>query len=195
MTSGAELNSWNKRYLEEARSRLGMPPRKILVDWAHLLPEHGLALDAAAGVGANGIFLAERGLTVIAMDISEVALRLAVAKARSEKLPFQAAVCDMALLQLPVNSFDVIANFFFLERANLQVYSRALKHGGVLFFETLLNTNALTVIPKYYLERGELVRAFADFEILHRVEGVACGANRFSEQLIARKPPPVRRYV
>ena len=181
--------------MKEGRSRLGMPPRKILLDWAHLLPEHGLALDAAAGVGANGIFLAERGLSVIAMDISEVALRLAVAQARSGTLPLQAAVCDMALLQLPGNSFDVIANFFFLKRANLQVYRRGLKEGGVLFFETLLNTDALAVIPKYYLERGELMRAFADFEILQLVPKVLLGLyqNLFRKKsLLACMPPGLR---
>ncbi len=189
------MHRWNRRYLQPGCCRLGMRPSKILLDWAHLLPEHGLALDAAAGVGSNGMFLAERGLNVIATDISEVALRHAVSRARNEMLPLEAVVCDMALLQLPVNSFDVIANCFFLERATLQVYRRALKDGGVLFFETLLNTDALAVVPNYYLQRGELIHAFADFEILHQAAGVACGENRFSEQLIARKPPPVKRYA
>jgi len=195
MTSDAEMHRWNRRYLQQGCCHLGKGPSKILLDWAHLLPEYGLALDAAAGVGANGIFLAEQGLNVIATDISEVALRLAVSQAQNEMLPLEAVVCDMALLQLPVNYFDVIANCFFLERATLEGYRRSLKDGGVLFFETLLNTDALAVVPNYYLQRGELVRAFADFEILHQAAGVACGENRFSEQLIARKPPPVRRYA
>ncbi len=181
------MRGWNARYLDEGELWLGKPPRQMLLDWAYLLPERGLALDAAAGVGANGLFVAEHGLTVIAMDFSEVALRLAVERARSESLPFRPAVYDMELLQLPDHHFDVIVNFFFLERANLQVYHRALKTGGLLFFETLLSTDAVTVCPEYYLERGELLDAFADFEILHQAEAVDCGENRCSEQLIARK--------
>ena len=195
MTSDTEMYSWNRRYLQEGRCRVGMPPRKILLDWAHLLPERGLALDAAAGAGANGRFLAAHGLKVIAMDISEVGLRLAVAQTTNEILPLQAAVCDMALLHLPGESFDVIVNFFFLERATLPVYRHALKEGGVLYFETLLNHDASTAHPQYYLERGELMRAFADFEILHEAEGVVCGENKYSAQLIARKSAAPRRYA
>lgn len=183
----AGQRGWNARYLEKGDFWLRKPPREMLLDWTTLLPERGLALDAAAGVGTNGLFLAERGLDVIAMDISEVALRLALKRAQIDSLPFGAAVYDLALLQLPAYHFDVILNFCFLERANLQVYRRALKVGGVLFFETLLNTDAVTR-PEYYLERGELLSAFPDYEILHWEEGVACGENRFCEQLIARRP-------
>ena len=188
MTWEAGLRGWNARYAKEGEFWLGKPPRKLLRDWARLLPERGLALDAASGVGANGLFLAKRGLSVIALDFSEVALRLAVERARRKSLPFQAAVYDMALLQLPAHTFDVIVNFFFLERPTLAVYRRALKPGGVLVFETLLKTDTVTVRPEHYLELGELLPHFADFDILHSAEAVGCGENRLSEQLIARKP-------
>ncbi len=188
MTWEAGLRGWNARYAYESDFWLGKPPRKLLLQWTGLLPERGLALDAASGVGANGLFLAKRGLNVIALDFSEVALRLAVERARRKSLPFQAAVYDMAMLQLPANSFDVIVNFFFLERPTLAVYRRALKPGGVLFFETLLITDAVTVRPEHYLELGELLPHFGDFDILHSAEAVGCGKNRSSEQLIARKP-------
>ena len=104
------LRGWNARYLEEGDEWLGKAPSQMLMDWAHLLPERGLALDAAAGVGTNGLFLAERGLSVIAMDFSEVALRLAAERAHSESLPLRVAVYDLELLQLPDESFDVIVN-------------------------------------------------------------------------------------
>lgn len=160
----------------------------MLLDWAHVLPECGMAFDAGAGVGTNGLFLAARGLRVIAMDYSEVALKIAAERARSDSLPLRAAVYDLKLLHLPDEYFDVIVNFFFLERVNLEIYRRALHPGGVLFFETLFRNDPMSVVPEHYLERGELLHNFAGFDILHWAEAVECGENKFSEQLVARKP-------
>ena len=159
----------------------------MLLEWAHLLPESGLALDAGAGVCVNGHFLAERGLRVIAMDFSEMALRLGVRGVSKENKNLQAVVYNMQELALPDDSLDVVVNFFLLERENLKVYKRALREGGVIFFETLLEMDRDKVSPEYYLERGELLRAFTGFQILHWDEGVRCGDNRFSEQLVASK--------
>ena len=188
MSTDTSVRGWNTRYSEESDLWLGKSPRRMLINAAELLPKGGLALDAAAGVGINSIFMVEHGLRVVAMDFSEVALRLAVAHARERSLFLQAAVCDLALLKLPRQTFDVIGNFFFLERETLPVYHHALKSGGLLFFETLLKTDASISYPEHYLERGELRSAFADFDVLHWEEAVDCGDNRFTEQMIARKP-------
>ena len=84
-------------------------------------------------------------------------------------------------------------SFFFLERDNLRVYQRALKEGGVIFFETLLGMDEDKLTPEYYLQRGELLRTFTRFEIIHWDEGVPCGDKKFSEQLVARKQLEGRR--
>jgi ubiquinone/menaquinone biosynthesis C-methylase UbiE len=47
--------------------------RHILESDAWVIPG-GLALDIAAGTGRNAIFLAERGFSVVAIDVSSVAL-------------------------------------------------------------------------------------------------------------------------
>jgi SAM-dependent methyltransferase len=119
-------------------------------------------------------------------------LRLATRRARSHGLPLYAAVYDLADPWLPANHFDVIVNSHFLERATFIVYRKALKPGGLLFFETFVQIAASTARPDYYLDPGELRTAFQDFEILHweeeRTPQSAAHPDRGVARLVARKP-------
>lgn len=182
-----DAKRWNARYQEEGQERLERPAAQVLRDHAHLLPSHGLALDAASGVAPNGAFLAGHGLRVIALDISETALRLALQRAREYGLRLSVAVVDLTSPWLPPEHFAVIVNLRFLERATFDVYRRALKSGGLLFFETFVRTDQDTDHPEYYLDPGELLRAFQDFQILHWREFKMPGASRPTAQLVARK--------
>lgn len=185
---------WNDRYVTEGAAWLANQPRQLLHEFAHLLPSGGLALDAAAGVSSHGRFLAERGLHVVALDISEVGLRLAQQDAQKHDLWLEAAVYDLSHLWLPPNIFDVIVNFRFLERATFPVYRRALKPGGLLFFETFVRSETEEEHPDYFLFPGELRTAFADWKILHwqEIGDGKCGREhgrspKIVAQLIARK--------
>lgn len=182
-----DAKRWNARYEEEGQDRLERPPVQLLRDYAHLLPSQGLALDAASGVATNGAFLAQRGLRVIALDISETALQLARQRAREQGLRLSAAVVDLASPWLPPERFDVVVNFRFLERATFDVYRQALKSEGLLFFETFVKTEQDFDRPAYFLNPGELLRAFQDFQILHWREFKLPGADRATAQLVARK--------
>jgi tellurite methyltransferase len=190
--SHPDAERWNSRYAEEGEEWLERGPRKLLQDYADALPRQGLALDAAAGVANNGFFLASRGLRVIALDISEMALRLAMQRARSHALPLSAAVYDLASPWLPPDHFDVIVNFHFLKRATFDIYRNALKTSGMLFFETFVKTTEAGSHPDYYLNPGELLAAFQDFEILHwEEEGASKSQSHPSKgmaRLVARKP-------
>ncbi len=187
-----DARRWDERYAQEKDRWLDHDPRQLLVEYAHLLPKHGLALDAASGVGVNSLFLARRGLHVIALDISEIALRLAIRQARAEGLSLSAAVYDLSSPWLPTSFFDVILNFHFLERATLPSFRRALKPGGLLFFETFMKTGGEIDQPEYYLEPGELQAAYQDFEIIHTREMLLPATEnhppRGMAQLVARKP-------
>ena len=183
---------WNGRYQTEGKKWQNGRPRQLLLDYAHKLPQSGLALDAAAGVGVHGLFLAERGWHVVALDISEVGLRLAREVALARDVCLETAVLDLSHPWLPANTFDVILNFRFLERGTFPVYRQALKPGGWLLFETFVRPNRAVKDPDYFLESGELLDAFADFEIVHStqmiVEGQRSGKMKWVEQLVARKP-------
>ena len=75
-----DAQRWNQRYLEDERFQKTIQPKSFLLDHAGLLPASGIALDVAMGLGGNAAFLIERGLRVVGVDISDVALRRAKAR-------------------------------------------------------------------------------------------------------------------
>lgn len=191
-TTHPDAQKWNKRFTESRQSWLRAQPRSLLIDYAHLLPSTGLALDAAAGVATHGLFLARRGLHVIALDISEVGLRLAKNRTDAEGVWLETAVIDLSHPWLPANTFDVIVNFRFLQRETFPVYRHALKPGGLLIFETFVRTEYTPNDVAYYLEPDELRAAFADWDVVHYA--VVNGRSRRDQhqksaaQLVAYKP-------
>jgi tellurite methyltransferase len=182
-----DAERWNARYAADGETWLEDQPRQLLLNYAHLLPKQGIALDAASGVANNGTFLARRGMHVIALDISITALQLATHRALADSLPLSAAVYDLRRLWMPANYFDLIVNFHFLERTTFPIYREALRPGGLLIFETFLRSNEDTSTSKYYLEPGELQYAFSDFEIIHWRENTIPATNKVTSQLVARK--------
>lgn len=182
---------WNERYDSEGNSWLRRSPRNLLLNNDHLLPKSGIALDAAAGVATNGLYLARQGLHVIAMDISESGLRLAIQRANAIKARLEAVVVDLSQPCLPASYFDVILNFYYLERATIPVYRRALKPAGLLFFETFVRSHDAAPYSTHYLEPGELLSAFGAWEILHWEQSQRKRElgrpPRLTEKLIVRK--------
>lgn len=185
---------WNGRYTAEGAKWQTSQPRDLLLNYLDRLPETGLALDAASGVGVNGLLLARRGWRVLALDISEVGLRLGRAQAMKEGLAerWATAVYDLSRPHFPPNCFDAILNFRFLERATFPAYRQALKPGGWLIFETFIRADETTPDAEYYLQPGELQAAFADFVVVESGEITAVGGRSGQEKrvarLVARKP-------
>jgi tellurite methyltransferase len=185
---------WDDRYATEGEKWLASRPRRLLLDYLYRLPMSGLALDAASGVGLNGLVLARRGWRVLALDISEVGLRLGREQALKEGLGerWTTAVYDLSRPHFPPNSFDAILNFRFLERATFPIYRQALKPGGWLIFETFIRADEGAPDADYYLLPSELQAAFADFVVVESGEITAVGGRsgqlKRIAQLVARKP-------
>ncbi|MBW2554859.1 MAG: class I SAM-dependent methyltransferase, partial [Deltaproteobacteria bacterium] len=76
-----------------------------------------MALDLAMGTGRNAIFLAENGYVVDGIDSSEVAIEKVRSFAQRESLPINAKQADLTNYQIVKNTYDVILNFYFLERS------------------------------------------------------------------------------
>ncbi|MCA9956022.1 MAG: class I SAM-dependent methyltransferase [Anaerolineales bacterium] len=191
MSQHPDAVKWNGRYQTDGHYRQQGTASQLLQDFAHLLPQNGVVLDAAAGVGVNTLFVAQRGLHVVALDISEVGLQLLRQKAAELNVVVETAVFDLTTPYFPPNCVDVLLNSRFLERMAFPAYRQALRPGGLLFFETFVHKEDGDT-PTYLLEPGELHHAFADFEIVHSLEtavrGHRSGKWRDIAQLIARKP-------
>jgi tellurite methyltransferase len=164
-----DADRWNDRYREDKRYSFERP-RDFLVDHYSLLPSTGLGFDAAMGLGGNAGFLIERGLSVVGVDISEVGVR----EARKKHPEIMAVVADLHDFYIPPDKFDVILNFYYLQRDLFPVYRQALKKGGLLIIETLTEDMLQIqpdIEPGFLLARGELQEAFSDLEILVYQEG------------------------
>lgn len=186
--SSADAQRWNSRYSQPPRETFERP-RPYLVESARWLPAAGMALDLAMGLGGNAGFLIERGLRVIGVDISAVAAR----RARKRYPELMAAVIDLTRFHLPADRFDLIINFYYLQRDLWPAIQRALRPGGILIYETLMvdmRSIHPEIDPQYLLQPGELRQAFPDLELLDYREGWTEPENRHPKavaSLAARK--------
>jgi tellurite methyltransferase len=185
----ADAVKWDERYRQGVEPAFEQP-RSFLIEAAEYLPRHGLALDVAMGLGGNAGFLIERGLRVIGLDVSEVAAQ----RAKQQWPQLMAAVIDLNRFNLPAAHFDVVINFYYLQRDLWPLYRRVIRSGGVLIFESLL-IDTLQVRPdykpEYLLHPGELRSAFSNWDILMYQEGwrdIDCDSPRAVVSLVARKP-------
>ncbi len=187
--TNTDANKWNERYRAGEKAAFSRP-RDFLVEQAQHLPKQGVALDLAMGLGGNAGFLIKRGLRVFGVDISEVAVR----SAKACWPEVQAAVIDLAHYRWPVCAFDVILNFYYLQRDLWPQLRRMLKPNGIVVAETLTIDTLQTrpdFTPEFLLQPGELRRAFAGWEVLIYREGLTdtgCEAPRAIASLVARLP-------
>src|SRR5215470_3825179 len=105
---------WNDKW----RARAGElePPAAFVVEQEPLLPGAGRALDVAGGCGRHAVWLAQHGLEVTMIDVSDLALeraerRFTLAGLRARLLR---ADLDDDVPSLPL--FDAIVMFHYLNR-------------------------------------------------------------------------------
>lgn len=170
-----DRSRWDERYAIGDWLDIDVPAAILAKAEAWLRPP-GLALDVACGAGRNSLYLARRGFTVLSVDISWEGLQRLAPRARAERLPIHPVHADLEHFSLPPDRFDVILDSRFLLRSLFPAFKSTLKPGGLLIFETL-NVDEIELLGgdirrEFALERGELLEAFADFEILLYEEGV-----------------------
>lgn len=174
---------------EEHYRRAGHVPQvaSLLQQHAGLL-SGGTALDIAMGAGHNAVFLAGRGYTVTCVDYSAAAVTQARAHAAREGVALNAVVADVCQYVIPPSTFDVILNFYFLERSLVPAIRDGLKTGGLVFFETYTSEQQRfggPHNPAHLLRPDELMEFFQDLFIIFYHERVA--ENQAVARLVARK--------
>ncbi len=158
-------SKWDSIYQKQYHSVVA----DVLLNNAFLLPENGVALDLACGLGENALFLAEKGLDVQAWDISSVALDKLKQKASKNQLKVTTKQRYIDPNTLPKNTFDVIVLSHFLDRTLSNAIMDGLKADGLLFYQTYVREKISSVGPKnpdFLLARNELLRLFSHLKVL-----------------------------
>ena len=166
---------WNEKFKKRTFA-LGKRANPFLIRHVDLLPK-GRALDLATGEGRNAVFLARHGFDVDAVDLSEVGLRKVRSLARESGVNVHATLADLDHYRIEKEGYDLIADFYFLDRSLIPGIKRGLKRGGMVIFETyLLEHRDLGTMgprnPRYFLKPNELLNLFRGFRILFYREGV-----------------------
>jgi SAM-dependent methyltransferase len=136
----SELERWETRFSPPGYV-FGKEPNAFLKTQAHRLHPGQLALSVADGEGRNGVWLAERGLDVLAIDFSSAALAKARALAQERGVTLRTEVADLTKWRWPKAAFDVVVAIFIqvvfpAERAILFAnLKHALKPGGHLLMQ------------------------------------------------------------
>ena len=194
----ADRKRWEARY-RKRDSNDGNQADFFLKKHIHFLPR-GKALDLAAGEGRNAVFLSAQGFDVEAVDISKVALAKARKLAREKGVKIKTVVADLDSHSLGKEQYDLILDFYFLDRRLIPGMKRALKTGGRIVFSTYLAEHPALGVegptnPKYLLKPNELLKLFKDFRVLFYREGIFKeeGKKRAIASLIAEKIQRLRK--
>lgn len=169
--------SWNERY---AASPAPSPRAPDAFDrWpelASLLPASGRGVDIASGTGAVTLWLAEHGLEVAALDVSDVAIGRLEAAAASKGMSarIDARIVDLDQgLPADLVDLDVVVCQRFRDPTLYGPIVDRLRSGGLAVVTVLSSVGSSGPGP-FRAEPGELSIAFgADerSETLHHFEG------------------------
>jgi SAM-dependent methyltransferase len=172
-----DARRWNERYAASSAPSPRAP--EALDRWpelASLLPVAGRCLDIASGTGAVTLWLAQRGLDVTALDVSDVAIgRLkaaATASGLSDRIDARTADLDQGLPE-DRDDVDLVVCQRFRDPALYTSIVDRLRSGGLAVVTVLSSVGADDPGP-FHATADELSTSFAAddrCEILHRFEG------------------------
>jgi SAM-dependent methyltransferase len=158
---------WDARYAERpspATDSIGLP--EVFRALVAQFPSAGSALDVACGDGAAAVWLASRGMDVLGVDVSPVAVRrateLAAAAGVPERCRFVVADLDEGLPAGP--RADVILCLAFRDARLDAAITARLAPGGLLAASALSEVGAHT--GRFRVAAGELDRAFGHLDVL-----------------------------
>lgn len=185
---------WNSRY----KGSDALPTAaRVLAENLHLLPASGKALDVACGLGGNAIALAQQGLQVDACDIADVAITRLQEQASNLNLGIHAEARDIELNPPPASHYDVVVVSYFLSRPLIPLLIAALKPGGLIYYQTFIQSKVSDrgpANPEFRLADQELLGLMMDCQVLvYREEGCVGNVNegfRDEAMYIGMKPSP-----
>ena len=172
-------------------------PASLLLDHAHLFTApafSGTVLDLACCDGHNGLFLAQKGLSVVLMDRSDEDLKQARKAAQEKQITVDIRRVDLekaGVNPLDRDAYGGIIVFRYLHRPLIPCIKKALTGGGILIYETYTLEQRRFGKPRnpdFLLKPGELNDWFKDWDLLYSFEGIQHDPDRAVAQLVCRKP-------
>lgn len=154
----------------------------------------GRALDLACGLGRHSLALARLGWRVTAIDSSPTAINRLRSDAAAESLSIDTQLADLEAGEFSIagEAYDLIADFFYLQRDLFPQIAAGVRPGG-LFVATIHLADPPDVPqtgnPAFRLDPGELRSCFPDWELLVYTETeFHPEQSRPAVEMIARKP-------
>ena len=146
----------------------------------------GRALDLASGPGRNALYLAALGWRAVAVDSSATAIRVLRDRAAASHLNVETHVADLesGTFRIEPRAYDLICDFFYLQRDLFSRIKDAVRPGGVVVAEIHLRDDQP---HRFVLEPGELWAAFHGWKILTYSESPRAGHGRPRARIIARR--------
>jgi len=102
---------WNERY-SQADYVYGKKPNDFLVEVVQQIPK-GRVLCLSDGEGRNGVYLAQQGCQVTAVDASPIGLEKAQKLAAERSVAIKTIVADLAEFPIQPDAWDVIVSIFY----------------------------------------------------------------------------------
>lgn len=187
-----DQTKWDQIYTDGNEKPAG--PCRALSSHSHLLPAEGDVLDLACGRGGNALYLAARGFSTRAWDVSAVATQSLSDVAGRNGLPLVAEQRDVTADPPASGSFDIIVVSRFLDRTLAPAICAALREHGLLFYQTFIREKTGDTGPNnpaYRLEANELLRLFQSLHIIYYHEEGTTGDTgqgfRNEAMLVAQK--------
>lgn len=139
--------------------------------FADLFPRSGTALDLACGRGTAAVWLAQRGLTVHAYDVSATAVQAAraLADSRGCRTSCRVSMADLDDGLPSGDSVDVLLCSMFRASALYGAIIDRVVRGGILAVSVLSEVGAGP--GRFRAPAGELIRAFAALDVIGAGEG------------------------
>jgi SAM-dependent methyltransferase len=187
----ADRAFWNAKFADP-KTQFNRQPSRLLAEAIRHRPP-GQALDLGMGEGRNTIFLAQHGWQATGVDLSDVAVAQAKARAAQVHVSIAGVVDNLDHYQLGNNKWDLIALFYMhawyqgTRPENPRRLAAALKPGGVLVIEGFAGPQ------KFMFQPNELLHDFGGLLVL-RYEDTedeaewAPGHQSHIIRLVAEKP-------
>ncbi len=202
-TAPAWRDRWQERY-QAAPWLFGRNPSAWLIGLDPILPRQGRALSLGEGEGRNAVWLAQRGLSVTAVDFAPVALARAGLLAAEACVRLTLIEADITQWRPPAGGFDLVLLMFLqlppAERVPAhRAAVEALAPGGLLVLEAFAPGPWRDCGPKTDDARYDpatLQHDFRGLTVLELMTGLAVlgeGEAHRGEasivRLLARRPP------